>query len=65
MKKIVLAFGAALLMAGFYVWGSKPSVHFRTTSQQSISGKYVGDTLPKRRDTLPHRDTSRRKDSLQ
>lgn len=65
MKKFVLAYGVALLMAGFYVWGSKPLVHFPVTSQQNISNKYMVDTLPKKRDTLPHRDTSKRKDSLQ
>jgi len=65
MKKIVLVCGAALLTAGFYVWGSKPVVHVQQTSQPNVYSKYVGDTLPKKRDTLPHRDTTRRKDSLQ
>jgi len=64
MKKIMLACGVAFLMAGFYVWGSKPVVHFQPTSGQNINA-YVGDTLPKKKDTLPHKDTTKRKDSLQ
>lgn len=64
MKKFVLVSGVAVLIAGYYVWGSKPAVHFPNNNQQYISGVYKGDTLPKKRDTLPHKDTMRRKDSL-
>jgi len=58
MKKFVLACGAALLMTGLYVWGSYPSGHFSSANHQYGYSKYVTDTIPKK-------DTTKRKDSLQ
>jgi hypothetical protein len=64
MKKFVLVSGAAVIVATFYVWGSRPARHVGGNNPQYISGVYTGDTLPTRRDTLPHKDTMKRKDTL-
>jgi len=58
MKKFVLTSGVALLMAGFYVWGAKPSRYIGSTSQLNSYSHFANDTTPKK-DTLPKKDSSR------
>jgi hypothetical protein len=59
MKKLVLVSGAALLLSGIYVWGSKPATHITPMSSLQNSHKtYANDTIPKK-------DTTKRKDSIQ
>jgi len=66
MKKIVLASCLAGLVGGLYVWGSKPARYVKDNNQHYVVSRLlVTDTVPTRRDTMPHRDTLPRRDSLQ
>lgn len=65
MKNYFIAFGAVLLMTGFYAFGSTPVGHSK--NNQSIVGtSYVTDTVPKKGDTTKKwpKDTTTRKDTL-
>jgi len=68
MKHFAMIGAAALLIGGFYAFGSTSSHRSAKTDHTRICSVAVTDTVPKKNDTLNNkmpRDTMNRKDSLQ
>ena len=66
MKDFAMVGVAALLIGGFYAFGST-SLHHPATIETKICSGAVTDTVPKKNDTLNKKmpgDTMRRKDTL-
>jgi len=67
MKHFAMIGVAALLVGGFYAFGSTSSHGSAKNSQMKISTMAVTDTVPRKNDTLNKRmpqDTTTRRDTL-
>lgn len=73
MKHFAMIGVAALLVGGFYAFGSTSEHRSVTTNQSKIYSVAVSDTVPRRgdtvnrnpSDTMSRKDTVQRRDSLQ